>query len=273
MSPTIDLGGRRALVTGGGRGIGAVISRVLAEAGAIVAVNYGHDRAAAEATVGRIRDRTAHDRAFAVRADVADETSVGQMVAAVVERLGGIDILVNNAGTESTVPAIDLTGAEWDRVIGVNLRGAFLCSRDVARAMRDQASGGVIVNNASIHDSVPRLGLVHYCVSKAGLTMLTRALAQEFAKLGIRVVGVAPGIIDTERNSDEIDAIGRDRLVGWVPAARLGEPDDVANLVAFLASDLATYVTGVTVTIDGGYSSNVIRYDPRAARGGSSEST
>lgn len=265
VTAAIDLRGRRALVTGGGRGIGAEICRVLAGAGALVAVNHHADAAAAEAIVEEVERGGRGGRAIAIQADVADETAVARMVAEVAERFGGLDILVNNAGVESTVAAIDLSAAEWDRVLGVNLRGAFLCSREAARQMREQGRG-VIINNSSIHDTIPRLGLVHYCVSKAGLTMLTRALGLEFAELGIRVVGVAPGAIETEMNAAEIDAFGRHRFEGWIPAGRLGSPRDVANLICFLASDLAAYLTGVTIPVDGGYGINLVGYDPRAVK-------
>jgi glucose 1-dehydrogenase len=262
MTVPIDLHGRRVLVTGGGRGIGAEICRMLADSGAQVVVNYRADGASAARVVEHIERAHGLGRAFAVQGDVAEESSVARMFAELRERFDALDILVNNAGTESTVAAIDLPTEEWDRVLGVNLRGAFVCSRDAARWMRAQG-GGVIINIASIHDTLPRLGLVHYCVSKAGLSMLTRSLGLELAEFGIRVVGVAPGVIETEMNAAEIEAIGRQSFEEWIPVRRLGSPRDVANLICFLASDLAAYVTGVTIPVDGAYAINAIRYDPR----------
>lgn len=262
MATEIDLHGRWALVTGGSRGIGAEICRLLADSGAQVAVNYRADEAAAARVVEQIEHANGMGTAIAIQADIADEAAVARMFAELRERFEALDILVNNAGTESIVAAIDLPAEEWDRVLGVNLRGAFLCSRDAARWMRDQRSG-VIINIASIHDTIPRLGLVHYCVSKAGLSMLTRSLGLELAEFGIRVVGVAPGAIETEMNAAEIEAFGRQRFEEWIPARRLGSPRDVANVTCFLASDLAAYVTGVTIPVDGAYAINVIHYDPR----------
>jgi len=174
-----------------------------------------------------------------------------------------LDILVNNAGIESMVAAIDLPVQEWDRILGVNLRGAFLCAQSAARLMREQEQAGVIVNISSIHDVVPRLGAAHYCVSKAGLTMLTKMLALEWAEYGIRVVAVSPGAIETPERAEIIDGMWRDLFSKWVPLGRFGHTPEVADVVAFLASDLASYITGTTVYIDGGYASNLVRYDSR----------
>lgn len=261
MTLTIDLTGRTALVTGGARGIGAAISRTLASAGAQVAINFRAGQREADALAAELGAAFEGQPAFSVEADIADEAAVLLMFQTVRERMGRLDILVNNAGTESIMPATELTTTDWDRIMDVNLRGAFLCSREAARMMRRQGRG-VIVNNSSIHDSVPRRGLAHYSASKAGLTMLTRSLGLELARDHIRVVGVAPGAIETDLNRHEIDAVGRERFAEWIPAGRLGTTQDVAAVVAFLASDLCGYVTGVTVSVDGGYCLNAIRYDP-----------
>ncbi len=253
-----NFAGQRVLVTGGGRGIGAAICRAFAGRGARVAVNYfGHF----EEAFALLHELGAGHMAF--QADVGDETEVAAMFAEVERGLGGIDVLVNNAGCESTFPALDLPMAEWDKVLDTNLRGAFLCARGAGRLMQRQGSGGVIVNISSIHESVPRLGLVHYCVSKAGLAMLTKALALEWAEYGIRVVGLAPGVIETDMNRAEIAAFGRQKFEEWIPLHRLGQVGDVAAAVLFLASDAASYVTGATLQLDGAYALNVIRYDPR----------
>ncbi len=186
------------------------------------------------------------------------------MYQAIRDTFGGLDALVNNAGVHSVRPAIDLTTQEWDRVLDTNLRGAFLCAREAAKLMRDQHMGGVIVNIASIHDTVPCLGTAHYCASKAGLTMLTKALAIEWAEYKIRVVGIAPGAIETEINRDEIAAFGKGNFESWIPFGRLGNVEDIAKASAFLISDDADYITGITLCVDGAYSLNTIRYDPRA---------
>ena len=259
-----DLSGKRALVTGGSRGIGAGICEALVMGGATVMVNYHHAQPEAEALAARLNDAAGRRAALVVGADVADEAAVGRMVTASVSALGGLDILVSNAGYETVYPALDLPMDEWDRVHAVNLRGAFLCAQAAARVMRRQGTGGVIVHNSSVHEAVPRLGLVHYCTAKAGLGMLTRALALEWAEYGIRVVGVAPGAIETDMNRAEIETFGRERFEGWIPLGRLGTVQDVAGAVCFLASDAASYISGTTLTIDGAYTQNLVRYDPRA---------
>jgi glucose 1-dehydrogenase/3-dehydrosphinganine reductase len=260
------LEGRTALVTGGSRGIGAAICRHLAGAGARVVVNYHQSAADAERLVATLHAEGAE--VVALRADIAFEGAAEQLVRDTLQAFGTLDILVNNAGYESTHAALELPLEEWDRVMNVNLRGAFLCARAAARAMIEAGRGGVIVNNSSIHEAVPRLGLVHYCCAKAGLEMLTKGLALEWAEYGLRVVGVSPGAIETDMNSAEIAAFGRERFEGWIPAGRLGTVDDVAAAVTFLATDAASYITGTTLQIDGAYALNLVRYDPRTKRHG-----
>jgi len=258
----MSVAGKRAIVTGSSRGIGASIARTLAAAGARVVVNCETEIGEGQAVADEINVVAGEERAFAVKANVGDPSEAETLIGTGIERLGGLDILVNNAGIESTVAAIDLDVAEWDRIFGVNLRGAFVCARTAARHMR-ATGGGVIINVSSIHQDICRLGATHYAVSKAGLKMLTKSLALEWAEFGIRVVGVAPGAIETERNRSEIAAFGRERFEKWIPASRLGAVEDVARTVAFFASNDAAYITGTTLEIDGGYGLNVIRYDPR----------
>jgi NAD(P)-dependent dehydrogenase (short-subunit alcohol dehydrogenase family) len=256
MTEFAKLDGKRALITGADRGIGAGIARALAAQGAGVFLNTFQP-------VESCKHLTDEIHAFAHQADVRDEQSVQQLFRAMVEQFGGIDILVNNAGVESIVPALDLTMEEWDRVHLTNLRGAFLCSQAAARLMKSQSTGGVIVNISSIHGNIPRLGTAHYSTAKAGLSMMTKSLAQEWAEYGIRVVGVSPGAIETEINRDSIAAIGRKRFEEWIPLGRIGVVDDVANAVAFLASDQASYISGTTLFVDGAYSLNGVQYDLR----------
>jgi NAD(P)-dependent dehydrogenase (short-subunit alcohol dehydrogenase family) len=160
---------------------------------------------------------------------------------------------------------LDLEEREWDKIMGTNLKGAFLCSQQAGRRMQ-RSGGGVIVNISSIHDTVPRKGLTHYCTSKAGLQMLTKCLALELAEDHIRVVSVSPGAIETEMNREEIAAFGVDKFNRWIPQGRIGCVADVAPAVAFLCSDLASYITGTDIYIDGGYSLATIQYDPRPGR-------
>ena len=256
-STAIDsrLSGRRALITGANRGIGAAIVRRFVRSGARVAINYFEDEESAKALVHELGP----DIAGAVKADLRHEEQIGSMFKEAVHFLGGLDILVNNAGCESVVPAIDLQLVEWNRILETNLTGPFLCSQHAARLMCAQGTGGVILNNSSMHASIPRLGLAHYCSSKAGLAMLTRSLGLEWAKFGIRVAAVAPGAVETEVNRAEIEAFGRSRFEEWIPLSRLGEVDDIANDFAFLASDEASYVTGTTITVDGAYSLTTIK--------------
>ena len=250
------LAGQRVLVTGADRGIGAGIATLLGEQGATVCRNIFHAVASAEEDFG--------NPDLLIQADLRDPAQVTRMFLEIERRLGGLDLLINNAGVESIVPALDLSVEEWDRVIDTNLRGAFLCAQGAAKLMKREASGGVIINISSIHDQVPRLGTVHYSVSKAGMSMLTRSLAHEWGEFNIRVVGISPGIIETEINRDQIERFGRDRFTDWVPLKSLGTVADVANAVVFLASEDARYISGTTITIDGAYRLNTVRYDPRS---------
>lgn len=259
----MNLSGKRVLVTGGAKGIGAAICRHLVREGAKVVVNYLSAADEALHLAEALNQGKTQSVAFTLQANIAEEREVSELMRQSVRQLGGIDILINNAGVESTVAALDLPMDEWDRVMNVNLRGAFMCAKAAAKEMVKQGQGGVILNNSSIHEQVSRLGLSHYVVSKAGLRMLTQALALEWATFGIRVLAVAPGAIETEMNREEIAAFGKDKFEDWIPLKRLGRVDDVAASVAFLVSDAASYITGVSLAIDGGYLLNLVRYDPR----------
>ncbi len=260
----IDLSGKRALVTGGSKGIGAEVCRELAACGAHVFINYFSNREKAEILAKEI-ERSHQVKALAVGANVSDSKQVKEMFALMDEAMGGIDILVNNAGFETVVHVLDMAEADWDRVIDINLKGPFLCSQEAGKRMEKQG-GGVIINISSIHDTVPRKGLIHYCSSKAGLKMFSKCLSLELAESNIRVVSVAPGAIETEMNREEIAKMGVDKFEKWIPQGRIGEVSDVAHTVAFLASDLASYINGADVYIDGAYMNHTIRYDPRPPR-------
>jgi glucose 1-dehydrogenase len=259
----INLNGKRALVTGGNTGIGAAIVTRLAAAGASVVINYIVHPEAASALAEKINQQYGEGKAVAILADISKEEEVIRLFQQAGEVLGGLDILVNNAGTESMHGALEMPMSEWDRVLGVNLRGSFMCARTFAAMAIAQGKGGVVINNSSMHDIIPRMGAAHYNSSKAGLTMLTRVLALEWGENGIRVVGVSPGAIDSHREGYHTDESWKNYFTDWVPLKRVGEVDEVANTVVFLASDLASYITGTTIYIDGGYSSNLVRYDPR----------
>ncbi|MEX0781351.1 MAG: glucose 1-dehydrogenase [Dehalococcoidia bacterium] len=253
MRATFDLRDRVALVTGGSSGIGAAICRELASHGAHIAVNYraGGDNAralAAELT----RDGR---QAECYGADVSKPDEVAAMFAAVHDRWGRLDIVVNNAGIEEDRELAwddDLDLDTWRRIIEVNLFGSFVCSREALRRMVP-AGRGVIIYNTSVHESIPWAGHSAYNASKAGTSMLMKTLAQEAAPHGVRLASVAPGAIKTPINDDVWnDPEGRKDLQSKIPALRVGEPEEVARTVAFLASDAASYLTGATIVVDGG---------------------
>jgi NAD(P)-dependent dehydrogenase (short-subunit alcohol dehydrogenase family) len=247
----IDLGGKRALVTGANSGIGAAIARMLAAAGADVAINYVTHPDAAEAVAADVR--ASGRRSISIPADVSKDSLVALMFDQLDSEWGGIDILVNNAGIDGAAAmAWDADLDAWRQVIEVNLFGAFYCSREALRRMFPQKSG-VIVNMSSVHESIPWSGFSAYTASKAALSMLTKTLAQETAAHGVRVLAVAPGAIKTSINRSVWDnPTGLADLETKIPMSRMGEPDEIARIVAVLASDLASYATGTTVFVDGG---------------------
>lgn len=260
----IDLQGKRVLVTGGSKGIGAEICKKMASCGADVMINYNSNMQSAQDLANEISDKF-NVKANIAGADVSDSKEVRKMFLKMDKEFGGIDILVNNAGTESIDHVLNLDETEWERVVNVNLKGPFLCSQEAGKRM-EVNGGGVIINISSIHDVVPRKGLAHYCAAKAGLKMLSKCLSLELAENKIRVVSIAPGAITTEMNREEIARFGKDKFEQWIPQGRIGNVGDVANTVAFVASDLGDYIDGSDIYIDGAYMNNTIQYDPRPPR-------
>ena len=245
----MNLQGKTALITGAQRGIGRAIAERLAAAGAAVFLNYLDDRAGAEALAERIRREGGS--AWPVQADVSGGRQVDAMFGYVADTAGKLDILVNNAGVVSYVDFLDLTEAEWDRVIGVNLKGYFLCGQRAARMMRAQGGGGRIVHVSSISQERPAARRTHYCVSKGGIGMLTRGMALELAPFGIRVNAIAPGPTETDLNRSVLsDPEYYETTRRKVPLGRLGQPDDMTEAVLFLVSDRSSWVTGQTIYID-----------------------
>ena len=240
---------RAALVTGAGTGIGAAIARRLAADGAAVGVNA---RSAEDArpTVEAIEG--AGGRGAALVGDVSVEEDVRRFVAECAERFGGLDVAVNNAAVSESTPFLDLTLESWNTQIGTDLTGVFLVSREAGRRMAG-SGGGVIVNVSSVHEHRPWLNAAAYCTAKAGVGMLTACVARELAPRGVRAVSVAPGAIATEDNLERHGGLTSDEIREQVPAGRMGTPEEVAALVAWLASDEAAYVTGTTVVVDGGF--------------------
>lgn len=247
-----DLSGRVALVTGAGRGIGRAVAATLGAAGAAVGVaefveDTGRAAAAALADAGV-------DSAY-VHVDVRDPDSVRAMTAAAVERFGHIDILVNNAGVATNTPAEEVSDAEWLQVMSVNLNGVFWCCREVGAHMLERGSGA-IVNMASMSGVISNAPQPqsHYNASKAGVIMLTKSLAGEWATRGVRVNAVSPGYIGTEMT--KLGMGNADWYKVWLamtPMGRVGEPDEIARAVWFLASDAASFATGSNLLVDGGY--------------------
>ena len=252
--PTTDrssLEGRVALVTGAARGIGFAVAVALAEAGATLELSDVDGPAAAAAAATLPTGAGAVARAV----DVADAEAVRGWIDDVATRRGQIDVLVNNAGVQLNRAAADLSDDDWRKVLGINLDGAFYCSREAGRIMRTQRRGA-IVNVASIAERFGMPRRLPYGVSKAGIAALTRGLAAEWAPDGVRVNAVAPGYVETElvRHAFAMGHIDRDAILAKIPLGRLAEPRSIGDAVAFLASDRADYLTGQVVYVDGGYS-------------------
>lgn len=247
----IRLEGKRALVTGGNSGIGEAVVLALAEAGAKVAINYVGHPEAAEALVQKIKNQKGE--ALALLADVSDPQAVTGMFAAIDKTWGGLDLLVNNAGIDGAhALAWESDIGAWKKVIEINLFGAYHCAREALKRMTTQKNG-VIVNVSSVHEEIAWSGYSAYTASKAAVSMLTKTLAQEAAPLGVRVLSVAPGAIRTPINKSVwSDPNNMKDLLEKIPLDRIGEPKEVAQMVAIMASDAASYVTGRTVFVDGG---------------------
>jgi NAD(P)-dependent dehydrogenase (short-subunit alcohol dehydrogenase family) len=240
--------GKTALVTGSDRGIGKGIALELASAGYRVAINYLDDPTLATATVGEVQAQGVE--AFAVQANVGVAGDVRRMLDDVVDRFGRLDLLVNNAGVQVWAPLLDLTEADWDRVIDTNLKGCFLCTQAAARQMVQQR-GGCIINIGSGCNKVPFPELVSYTASKGGIEMLTKVAALELGPYGIRVNCIAPGAIEVERTRlERADYAGTWSRV--TPLRRIGTPRDIARMVVLLAGPDTSFVTGQTINVDGG---------------------
>jgi glucose 1-dehydrogenase len=259
---TDQLAGRVAIVTGASSGIGKATAKALAAAGATVVVNHRPAETSQRQAQEVVDDiAAAGGRAMTFAADVSREDDVGAMFEATLRHLGRLDLLVNNAGIERASPVQDMTLADWQAVIDVNLTGSFLCARAAARAFlgrpaaaaKSGGAAGSIVFVSSVHEAIPWAFQVNYAASKGAVALLMRSLAQELAPSKIRVNAVAPGAIRTPINREVWDTEAKlKELLKLIPYGRIGEPEDVAKAIVWLASDAADYVTGATLFIDGG---------------------
>ncbi len=255
LDSLLDFQGRVVMVTGGSGGLGQGIAQRFAQAGAQVVVQYHANRDDALAVVRRIE--AAGGQALALLADLTQEGPVSSLVEQAVARYGRVDTLINNAGIYPQAPLVDMPLAQWDAVINANLRSAFLCTQAVARQMIRQGEGGAIVNITSIEAENPAPQHSHYSASKAGVFMMTRAAAAELGRFNIRVNAVAPGLIWRE-GLEQSWAEGVARYLAAAPLGRLGRPEDVADACLFLASAGARWITGASLTVDGGVMTNQV---------------
>lgn len=252
--PTLfDLSNQVAIVTGSGRGLGAAIARGLATAGAAVMLC-----SRTQAEVERIAAEIVRDggKAAAVVADTSDRASCQHLIDQTISKFGKLNVLVNNAGIDSISPAEDLTDDAWERVVNTNLKGYFICSQLAARQMLAQGGGGSIVNNSSICSIIGVNGLTVYSATKGGVNQLTRVMAVEWAKRGIRVNAIAPGYFDNimqDATAEHASSDKQKQVLAFTPMGRRGQPEELIGPVIFLASEASSYVTGAILFVDGGY--------------------
>lgn len=255
----ISLARQVALVTGASSGIGAGSARALAAAGAAVVLNYHSSAGPAEDLAREITD--SGGRAIAIGADVSKEQDVERLFAQTVDAFGALDILVANSGLQKDAAAVDMSLDDWNTVIGVNLTGQFLCARAALRIFNRQGirqgvsrAAGKIIHMSSVHQRIPWAGHVNYAASKGGIDQLMQTLAQETSHQRIRINSIAPGAIRTAINREAMEGDKEQELLQLIPYGRVGNVEDVANAVVWLASDLSDYVVGTTLFIDGGMS-------------------
>lgn len=247
----MKLKGKVAIVTGGNSGIGAAIVLGLAEEGANVVIDYLSHPDATDALEKKIV--ALGEQAIGVKADVSKIEEIQRLVDAAVKKFGRLDIMVNNAGVETRTSILDTTEAQYEKVLEVNLKSAFFGTQIAAKQMIKQGGGGRIINITSIHEDWPMPGNIAYCLSKGGVRMLTRTAAVELAKYNILVAGVAPGAVATPINVSTMkDPELMQKLNAAIPLGRMAKPEEIASVVAFLASDDAKYITATTLIADGG---------------------
>jgi len=245
------LAGKSIVVTGGNSGIGESIVLAAAAEGANVVVDYVTHPEEATALIARVEAAGGH--AIGVRADVSKAADLQAMIQAAVDTYGRLDVLINNAGIETHTSLLDTTEADFDKVVAVNMKSAFFGTQAAARQFIVQGGDGLVINMSSVHEDWPMPGNIAYCVSKGGIRMLTRTAGVELGPRGIRVINVAPGAVSTPINaSTESDPAKMRALDAAIPLGRMAEPAEIADVVVFLASGKAGYMTATTIVIDGG---------------------
>ena len=247
----MNLKGKTAIVTGGNSGIGLAIVLELARQGANIVIDYVVHPEATEALEKQVI--ALGDRAIGVRADVSKIEDLQKLIAAAVKAFGRLDIMVNNAGIETRTSVLDTTEAQYEKVLAINLKSAFFGTQLAAQQMIRQGGGGRIINITSVHEDWPMPGNIPYCLSKGGMRMLTRTAGVELAPHNILVVGVGPGAVETPINRSTMnDPALMKKLNTAIPVGRMARPEEIASVVAFLASDAASYMTATTIFTDGG---------------------
>ncbi|MDO4903061.1 MAG: glucose-1-dehydrogenase [Limosilactobacillus sp.] len=246
-----DLAGKVAVITGGSKGIGNAIAKRLGEEKMKVVINYNSDKAGADHAVQEIVD--AGGQGVAIQADVSSEEGVQKLLDAAVENFGDLDLWINNAGMENQHPTHELSLNDWERVINVNMTGTFLGSKAALNYFLDHNKKGNIINMSSVHEQIPWPTFAHYTASKGGIKLFTQTIAMEYAEKGIRVNSIGPGAINTPINAEKFaDPEQYKETADMIPMKRIGDPAEVAAAAAWLASDESSYVTGITLFVDGG---------------------
>ncbi len=243
--------GKVAIVTGGNSGIGKAVTLALANAGVNVVIDYVADEQATEDLEKQIA--ALGDQALGVKADVSKVSDLQMLIDRTVETMGRLDVMVNNAGVETRTSVLDTTEAQYEKVLDINLKSAFFGTQLAAKQMIAQGGGGRIINMSSVHEDWPMPGNAPYCLSKGGMRMLTRQAGVELGPHNILVVGVGPGAVATPINAATMEDPEKMKVLDTaIPVGRMAQPEEIGNVVAFLASDGATYLTGTTIFVDGG---------------------